>query len=335
MAASSALARAAKRSKAAIIAVRIVKDRLAALGIEARLPIKRQGATHRGLSTAESVAYVDAVYGDYRAYGKLGAAELDGASVLELGPGDSFGVALRLLGAGAARVTTLDRFVTWRDRDQQDAIHRALLDTMPSAERERAAQAFAPGTELGVDPARIRVIQGVPAEDAVREFHGERFELIVSRAVLEHVTNPAAVFAAMDELLVPGGLLVHKVDLSDHGLFTAGGHDPLTFLTVREPTYRWMGEHSGLPNRHLADFYRAELDRRGYEATFLVTHAIGADAEIVPHLPELPPALLAAATPEIETIRPRLLPLFRDLSAADLATAGIFVTARKPGAKIR
>ena len=59
-------------------------------------------------------------------------------------------------------------------------------------------------------------------------------------------------------------------------------------------------------------------------------HAIEA-AEIVPHLPQLPPELLAAAEPGIEAIRPRLLPLFRALPAADLATAGIFFTARKPG----
>jgi SAM-dependent methyltransferase len=330
MSASASLAGAAKRSTAAVIGVRILKDRMAAVGLEAKLPIKRQGATHMGLSTAESVAYVNSVYEDYLRYGKLGAADLEGASVLELGPGDSFGVALRLLGAGARKVTTLDRFVTWRDREQQDAIHRALLDSMPEAERERAAAAVVPGSELGVDPERIRAIQGVPAEDAAEALSGERFELIVSRAVLEHVTDPAAVFAAMDALLVPGGLLVHKIDLSDHALFTSGGHDPLTFLTIREPVYRWMGENSGLPNRHLADFYRAELDRLGYESTFLVTHAIGAP-EIVPHQAEMPAELLAAAKPGIEAIRPRLLPLFRDLSDVDLATAGVFVTARKPG----
>jgi SAM-dependent methyltransferase len=329
MSASASLAGAAKRSTAAVIGVRMVKDRLAAVGLEAKLPIKRQGATHMGLSTAESVAYVDSVYEDYRRYGHLGAAELEGASVLELGPGDSFGVAIRLLGAGARKVTTLDRFVTWRDGAQQDAIHRALLDSLPAPERERAAPAMVAGTELGVDPERIRAIQGVPAEDAAAELRGERFELIVSRAVLEHVNDPAAVFAAMDELLVPGGLLVHKVDLSDHALFTSGGHDPLTFLTIREPIYRWMGEHSGLPNRHLADFYRAELDRRDYQSTFLVTHAIGAP-EIVPHRPEMPAEMLAAARPGIEAIRPRLLSHFRRLSDVDLATAGIFITARKP-----
>jgi hypothetical protein len=90
-----------------------------------------------------------------------------------------------------------------------------------------------------------------------------------------------------------------------------------------------MGEHSGLPNRHLAGFYRAELERRGYRSTVLVTHAIGAP-EIVPHQPRLPAALLAAAEPGIEAIRPRLLPLFRELPAAELATAGIFLSGRKP-----
>lgn len=41
--------------------------------------------------------------------------------------------------------------------------------------------------------------------------------------------------------------------------------------------------------------------------------------------------MVAAAAPEIERMRPRLLSRFRGLSDADLAVAGVFMVASKPG----
>ena len=320
----------AKRSRSAVIAARICKDRIAAVGMRMRIPIKRQGATHRGLAVGDSVAYVDSVYGDYLRYAELPESRLAGASVLELGPGDNFGVALRFSAAGARRVTTLDRFITWRDPGQQEGIHRAVLAGLPDEQRLRGEGALAPGAEFGLDPELIRVIQGVGAEATLGAVGDERFDLIVSRAVLEHVTDPGEVFAAMQEVLVPGGLLIHKVDLGDHGLFSGGGHNPLTFLTVPDRLYRWMGDHSGLPNRHLANWYREEMKRREYTARFFTTHLIAQEGELIPHPASAPEAMVAAAKPLIDEIHPRLLPRFRGLCDEDLATAGIFLVARRP-----
>ena len=247
MPAGARLAAHAKRSRSAVIAARVAKDRMAAVGMGLRLPIKRQGATHRGLPVEQSLRYIDQVFTDYVRYGELTPERLGGASALELGPGDNFGVALRLIAAGAERVTTLDRFITWRDPEQQRRIHRALIATLPPQEAERAATALSDDAELGVDPTRIRVIQGVAAEDAPASLGEGSFDLIVSRAVLEHVNDLTGAFSAMDRMIAPGGLITHKVDLRDHGLFTDGGHNPLTFLTIGDRLYRWMGEHSGLP----------------------------------------------------------------------------------------
>jgi SAM-dependent methyltransferase len=330
MALHAKLVTAAKRSRRTVIAGRIGKDRIASLGMRMRVPIKRQGATHRGLPIGDSVAYVNAVYSDYLRYAALEESRLIGASVLELGPGDNFGVALRLSAAGARRVTTLDRFTTWRDTAQQDRIYRALLADLSKEQRTRGAQALTPTAQFGLDKDRVRVIQGVAAEDAATAVGTERFDVILSRAVLEHVNNPRSAFAAMDALLVPGGLLIHKVDMGDHGLFTRGGHNPLTFLTIPDRLYRWMGEHSGLPNRHLANWYRDEMERCGYKAWFLVTHLIAQDGELIPHLATTPEQMVAEAKPLIDEIRPRLLPRFQGLGDQDLATAGIFMVAQKP-----
>ena len=59
------------------------------------------GATDMHLTLDESVAYVEAVYDDYLRYAQVSTADLDSARVLEVGAGDNFAVALKLLAAGA------------------------------------------------------------------------------------------------------------------------------------------------------------------------------------------------------------------------------------------
>ena len=127
--------------------------------------------------------------------------------------------------------------------------------------------------------------------------------------------------------------MVHKVDLEDHGLFSEGGLNPLTFLTVSDRTYGWMGESSaGLPNRVLIGWYREEMLRRGYDASYLVTNMIGGDGELDRFVPiealEPDPASLAL----VESIRDRLLPRFRGLDASELAISGFMLVADKPAA---
>src|SRR4051812_46966224 len=58
------------------------------------------GATHRKFSLADSLAYIHRVYSDYLACAGILPAQLAGKRVLEIGPGDNLGVALRFVGAG-------------------------------------------------------------------------------------------------------------------------------------------------------------------------------------------------------------------------------------------
>src|SRR5262245_22881352 len=62
------------------------------------------GSPHRTWLVAASVEYINRVFDDYLAYGNLGYDEIRDKVVLELGPGDNLGVALRFLAAGASRV---------------------------------------------------------------------------------------------------------------------------------------------------------------------------------------------------------------------------------------
>ena len=318
---------AAKRSKWLVCAANVVDDQRTRLAARNGAAESTSGSTHDTFSLDQSTAYIDEVFGDYLAYGELGSGELEGASVLELGPGDNFGVALRFLAAGVDRVVATDKFASVRDPGKQRRIYEATLGRLDPAERTRAEAAIELDG-LSFDPERLRVLEGVAVEEASGALSGERFDLIVSRAVLEHLYDLDAAFAAMDGLLRPGGTMLHKVDFRDHGMFTDGGMHPLTFLTVPDRLYSLMSRNSGRPNRRLADYYRAKLGELGYEYTLLATKPIDGE-EIVPHATELEVGPQTKSL--VEEIRPGLAPRYRGLSDEDLATAGIFLIARKPG----
>jgi SAM-dependent methyltransferase len=289
------------------------------------------GATHQRFDLEGSVGYIDGVFEDYLRYGNLELADLEGRQVLELGPGDNFGVALRFVAAGA-RVVATDRFIPFRDPAHERAVYEAIVERLPADQAARISSVVA-GPGISFDEIPLERLEEVPIEEAPGRLGPGRFDLIVSRAVLEHVHDLDRAFASMDLLLAPGGTMLHKVDLRDHGLFTEGGHNALTFLTIGDRIYGWMGEESaGLPNRELLGYYRRTFERLGYRAEYLVTHLAGVETEVEPHAPlegfTAPPAVAAG----VEEIRSRLLRRYRDLPAGELAIAGFFVRASKPAA---
>jgi len=319
-----------KRSRFGVIAGRTAVERTRDVR---RLLGRRDGpmgATHRRFDLDGSVAYVESVFADYLTYGEIGEGELEGRAVLELGPGDNLGVALCFLAAGAGDVVSTDRFIPFRDPDRELQVLRALVAARPPEAAARV-QSVVAGSSVDFDGVPFTFLPDTPIENAVTALGEERFDLIVSRAVLEHVHDLETAFDSMDRLLKPGGTMIHKVDLDDHRLFTGGGQNPLTILTIGDRTYGWMGEESaGLPNRVRMGWYEERMSRSGYEATWRVTHTVGARGELIPH------PLLADWTPTesdlttVEEARPRMLPRFRELCDRELAVAGFMLVARKP-----
>ena len=323
---------AAKRSKWLVIVATVAKDLRARMAARHGVPESTSGSTHETLATSESLGYIDRVFTDYCEYGRLDADALNGARVLELGPGDNFGVALRFLAGGASRVICVDKFASRRDESHQRRIYEALFERLDPARRQGLAGVLAPdGVRTPGD--RLQIVEGVAGEELADAFEAESFNLIVSRAVLEHLYDTDAALDAMDAVLAPGGLMLHKVDFRDHGMFTDGGMHPLTFLTVPDGLYSLMTRNSGRPNRRLSDWYRAKLGELGYEFRLLVTHFVGEPGEVLPHRDQagLAAEVNGGALGLVRAIRPRLAPRFESLSDSDLATDGIFIVARKPG----
>ncbi|HEX8984962.1 MAG TPA: methyltransferase domain-containing protein, partial [Bryobacteraceae bacterium] len=178
---------------------------------------------------------------------------------------------------------------------------------------------------------RLQSIEGVGTEEAHRAFPAESFSLIVSRAVVEEIHLIDRAFASLDRLLEPGGLMLHKIDLRDYGMFSNHGLHPLEFLTVPDALYTMMTAYSGQPNRRRIDYYRSKMRELGYFAGLLVTAVVGQPGEIVPHKPsvELGTDYTEETLELIREIRPRLARRFRHLPDADLLIAGVFLVARK------
>jgi len=277
------------------------------------------GARHAELDSAASLSYVERVYDDYLAYGGL---ERFRGSVAEIGPGDSFAVALRILGSGADHVHAIDRWVSRRDADAQRRIYSAL------SERYDLGHLFtrAPAEET---IRNLSYHAGQPAETFFRDC-GLEFDAILSRAVMEHLYDPLAALDDMARSLKPDGIMIHRIDLRDHGMFA--GHHPLTLLTLSDGLHRRITEGAGRPNRVLAPAYRAWLARSGLTGGITVSRLAGVGEEQNPAPWEaLNDGAKARALECVRTIRPRLSNKFKAMADEDLAVAGLVLVARKDG----
>lgn len=326
----------AKRSKTAIIAYKLYDNWKVKRRFKHGDPETPYGSTHLKFNLDESLAYVNAQYDDYMKYGDLKPESLRGRRVFELGFGDNVGVALKFLAVcDMAQAVCLDKFYATRDQEQQRRIYSALRETLSDEEKRRFDEAIdLSSPELEMNPEKLKCIYGVDVENAPELKQAEYFDLVVSRGAVQDIYNPDAALEAMDRMLVKGGLAMHKIDLSDQGMFRTSGLHPLTFLTISEPVYRKMAIDTGRPNRKLMNYYRQKMEEMGYDARILITEVIGRRGmgDLLPHVEQLEPGLeyVESARAAVNEIRPSLIARYRSLPDEELIVSGIFLIARKP-----
>jgi len=322
--------RLARRSKTAIVIYKIFDNRRLRKRV-ARGDIETtHGSTHLNRSISDSLDYIDQQFADYIKYAGFSSGSLKGKRILELGPGDNLGVALKFLAAGAASVVCIDRFSSKRNTEHERKIYEALRQTLGAEDRDRFDQAVSLTNSVQFNPQKLQSLCGVSLEGFVDDFaqDDQRFDLILSCAVLEEIYNPDPVFAGMDRLLVQGGCLLHIIDLSDYGIFRDQGMHPLTFLTISEPIYKRMASDSGLPNRKRLGYYVAKMKELGYESKFFVT-------SLLPNGRLETPAEYAHGSINhhsnlVAAIRSKLANDFRDLDEEELLIDGLLLVAQKP-----
>lgn len=323
---------AAKRFKWFVVATNIYQDTLRRTGIRNdQISQPDYGA----LPVSAVPAYlnrVNSTFDDYVKYGGLDERRVRGARILEVGPGETVGVAIRFLAAGAAQVTANDKFVPLQRSTFHEQLYRSLVGSLPEPQQRLAESAVRFDRGLTFDEQRLQYIYGEGIEEAGARFPSGAFDVIVSNAVLEEVYDVDHMFDTLDRLLAAGGRQVHVIDLGDYGMLSKHGFHPLEFLTIPDQIYRYMVESTGQPNRRPLAYYREKLGALGYRTTIYRTWVLGDPR----HLPEYRTGLQRgrdytdAQLELVSAIRGRLLPRYRRLPDEELLTRSILVVAEKP-----
>lgn len=256
--------------------------------------------------TPEQIAaYFTECFRDY--HRQLGLDEgqfesfLKAKQVLEYGPGDILGVALLMYAHGAAHVDCFDRFPLHTASEKNLRVYETLLASLQGPARERANAAFVepskPGS--GFNPAAIRYQVSADGLSGA----SKQYDLIISRAVLEHVGNLDGTVRDVAAALKSDGLSIHEVDLRSHGLDRYQAFD---FLTWPQPVYRLMFSQKGFPNRWRLNKYRDLFARTGL------------------HIRKLEPT--TCLTPEqVARVEPHLAAALRGVSTSELSWMGFWV----------
>ncbi len=328
---SAALKKIAAQSKTLIIVHRIFDNWRRRRAFKAGNTVSAYGSTHEFWSLEKSVSYIDMVYREYIEYSGLGPEAFRGSRILEVGPGDNFGVALKFLAAaGADKVVCLDKFYSERNVEQQTRIYQELRKQLGADEARVFDECINLNNGIDLNPERLQYIYGHGIEEADQILEPGSFNFILSRAVIHNVYDIERGFEAMDRLLAPGGYMLHKIDLSDENMFSSRGMHPLTFLTIPERIYYLMASDSGKPNRKLIGDYREQVVNRGYDTKILIT-AVLAEGPLVPHKERIESGVDYGGKTRflINEIRPKLTAPYRKCSDDELATTGIFLVATK------
>lgn len=323
----------ARRSLPLIVAYKIydnwrLKSRFATGSIETS-----HGSSHVSKTLKESVAYIQEQFQDYLAYGEMTSADLLEKRVLELGFGDNVGVGLLFIAAGASSMFGIDKFYSKRDITREREIYLALRETLDGTEKARFDNAVELSDGITFNSNRIKPLNGLTLEQATARLFSDnhQFDLIVSRAVLEEIYDPEGVLRASDQLLRPGGMMLHKIDLSDYGIFRDAGMHPLTFLTIPRFLYEKMASDSGIPNRKMMGYYQQKFEEMGYATRIFVCSTVGSTAPVLwNETVEKESQRATIASSLIRQIRPKLHREFKDLLVEELMVDGIFIAARKP-----
>lgn len=270
--------------------------------------VKLTGQTGRGADEPDTSEIADYFLSCFREhFQQLGLDEagaagfLTGKRVLEYGPGDILGVALLMYAHGAEAVYCVDRFPLQATSAKNVEVYRKLLALLEGPARARAERAFTvPGQpESGFNPAAIAYLV---TPDGLSG-RSREFDLIISRAVLEHVNDLDKTLADIAAALKPGGVSIHQVDLKSHGLDRYRAYD---FLTWPSALYGLMYSHKGFPNRWRIDKYRESVQLAGLVASKL--EPIG-----------------RVAPEDIAFIRPHVDRRFRALPPDELAWLGFWM----------
>lgn len=323
----------AKHYKWFVIATNVAQDSLRRYGF-----VSRQIGQSANLTWPESkipgeIQRIRSTYDQYLRYADWTTTAVKGTRIIELGPGYTIGIPLMFAADGADFVAGLDKFVRLQDGKDFGLLYSRMRDTLSDVQKTAFDRAIRLQPKVQLNKDHAAYIDHKELSDCIQQLGPATYDIIVSSAVMEEIYDPTPNFKAQDAILRPGGIMVHRIDLRDYGMFSKYGFHPLEYLTVPDWIYRRMVDGSGQPNRRLADYYRGLGQRLGYKTAVWVTKALSSDKDLPEPKRELRAGVDYGDQQKnlVNEIRPRLIDRYKTLSDADLLTASIVFVGQKPG----
>jgi SAM-dependent methyltransferase len=289
------------------------------------------GSTAAAVSVNEAVDYIRNVADDYIRYGASNdPVRVSRKHILEVGPGDNLGVALRLLSLGAASVTCVDAFEPVTDTKHNALVYSALWQSLSDQERSRLEDVVSVGEDHRVTlraDGRLRVHYSAPI-GSTQHLRPDSFDLVISRAVLEHIDDLGRGWSRMHRSLKPDGEMWHVVDFRSHKMFDR--IHALYFLTFREPIWRLISSPDPTLNRCRLPAYRKLLSENFQTWKIYATRILNGPP-LSPFVEQLVPGRHYSAQDleRVRQIRPLLKPPFSNHADEELLISGVFVVGQK------
>jgi SAM-dependent methyltransferase len=170
-----------------------------------------------------------------------GHGSVEGKSCLHIGPGGFLGLEVLMYCLGAASVHSIDkntfgisypdvtaRFDDYLKIRKQLGLFSSDTDTTEGGEARFDSLFYRENGRVRMDPEKISYLY--PEDVCSLPFSDDRFDIVVSFAVLEHVRTPDRAAAEISRVLKPDGLSFHRIITADHRSFSAfGGFDAFSF----------------------------------------------------------------------------------------------------------
>lgn len=271
---------------------------------------KQTNETGRGTHPAtaqETANYFNACFLDYLESEHLnGVDNIVDKTILEYGPGDILGIALLFYAWGAKKIYCVDRFPLITLSPFNIAVTEEIINALPQQQKNRACECF---NEYG-NPAsgfNEKHITYLVNKKGLSQLT-DSINIVLSRAVLEHVNDITATIDDMYKALKKGGVTLNKVDLKSHGLHRG---NILEFLNWPKLLWDLMYSEKGTPNRWRLDEYKRILNQSPLQLDFIK-------------------CVENCSQAVIDEARPFLCPQFKNLTDEDLSCLSFWFKASKP-----
>jgi len=164
--------------------------------------------------------------------------------VLEVGPGPDLMLGLLTLENGASSYQAIDYFPVL---SAPPFFYKKISETLTNPVAIKAAQELSSSLpnsqEINVSNLSYKIL-GIEKLGSLQE----KYDIIFSKDVLEHIDDLDSAFKAMKQSLTPNGYMIHKVDFQTHTSFIQET-DRLNFLRYSENIYKKFVKFRGGPNR--------------------------------------------------------------------------------------